>query len=198
MGGEGMGVWRLPEGWEMLALREVCEINPRRPRLSRNDDSLTSFVPMAAVDEGRGVIADLQTRPHRKVKRGYTYFEERDVLFAKITPSMQNGKSAIGRGLTDGFGFGSTEFHVLRPSPRVIPEWVHLFVCQRSFRDEAMGISGELSVSNGSQRSFWRAILFPFPPSTSSAASWPASRNCSPASKRPAVCVPLPVRTLRS
>jgi type I restriction enzyme S subunit len=119
---------------------------------------------MAAVDEGQGVIADLQTRPYRRVKRGYTYFEERDVLFAKITPSMQNGKSAIAKGLIDGFGFGSTEFHVLRPSSRVIPEWVYLFVRQRSFRDEAMqhfrGAVGQQRVP----AEFLKSYSFPLPP----------------------------------
>jgi len=164
MGAEGMGVWELPEDWEMLPLGEVCEINPRRPRLSRDDDTLTSFVPMAAVDEVQGVIADLQTRPYHRVKRGYTYFEEGDVLFAKITPSMQNGKSVITRGLIDGFGFGSTEFHVLRPSSRVIPEWVHLFVRQKSFRDEAMqhfrGAVGQQRVP----AEFLESYSLPLPP----------------------------------
>jgi len=164
MGTEGMGVWELPEEWEMLPLGEVCEINPRRPRLSRDDDTLTSFVPMAAVDEVQGVIADLQTRPYHRVKRGYTYFEEGDVLFAKITPSMQNGKSVITRGLIDGFGFGSTEFHVLRPSSRVIPEWVHLFVRQKSFRDEAMqhfrGAVGQQRVP----AEFLESYSLPLPP----------------------------------
>jgi len=164
MGSEGMGVWELPKGWEMLPLGEVCEINPRRPRLSRNDDTPTSFVPMAAVDEVQGVIADLQTRPYCKVKRGYTYFEEGDVLFAKITPSMQNGKSVITRGLIDSFGFGSTEFHVLRPFSRVIPEWVHLFVRQKSFRDEAMqhfrGAVGQQRVP----AEFLESYSFPLPP----------------------------------
>jgi type I restriction enzyme S subunit len=93
---------------------------------------------MASVDEIHGVIADLQAKPYSKVRRGYTYFEEEDILFAKITPSMQNGKSAIASGLIDGLGFGSTEFHVLRPSRRVIPEWIHLFVRQKRFRDEAV------------------------------------------------------------
>jgi type I restriction enzyme S subunit len=119
---------------------------------------------MAAVDEVQGVIADLQTRPYRKVKRGYTYFEEGDVLFAKITPSMQNGKSVITRGLIDSFGFGSTEFHVLRPSSRVIPEWVHLFVRQKSFRDEAMqhfrGAIGQQRVP----AEFLESYSFPLPP----------------------------------
>ena len=138
MVGEDVGTWEFPEEWEMPPLGEVCGINPKRPRLSRDDDTPTSFVPMAAVDEGRGIIAESQTKPYHEVKRGYTYFEEGDVLFAKITPSMQNGKSAIARGLIDGLGFGSTEFHVLRPSSRVIPEWVHLFVRQQSFRGEAV------------------------------------------------------------
>ncbi len=62
---------------------------------------------------------------------------EGDVIFAKITPSMQNGKSAIARGLVNGLGFGSTEFHVLRPGREVLPEWLWYFVRQRSFREEA-------------------------------------------------------------
>jgi type I restriction enzyme S subunit len=138
MGVEAVSTQELPAGWELLPLGEACTVNPRRPHLSRDDDVPTSFLPMAGVDEIHGVIADLQTQPYSKVRRGYTYFEEEDVLFAKITPSMQNGKSAIARGLIDGLGFGSTEFHVLRPSKRVIPEWVHLFVRQKRFRDEAV------------------------------------------------------------
>ena len=159
-----MGVWELPERWVILPLGEVCVVNPRRPRLSRDDDTLTSFVPMAVVDDDQGVIADPQTKPYREVRRGYTYFEEDDVLFAKITPSMQNGKSAIARGLIDGLGFGSTEFHVLRPSSRVIPKWVHLFVRQRSFRGEAMrhfrGTVGQQRVP----ADFLEDHPFPLPP----------------------------------
>jgi type I restriction enzyme S subunit len=60
-----------------------------------------------------GTIVAAEERPFEQVKRGYTYFEENDVLFAKITPCMENGKAAIARGLLGGIGFGSTEFHVL-------------------------------------------------------------------------------------
>ncbi len=98
MGSEVTVAWEPPAGWEMLPLGEVCEVNPKRPRLDRHDDEPTSFLPMAAVDEVDGVIVDLQVRPYDAVKRGYTYFQEGDVLFAKITPSMQNGKAAIARG----------------------------------------------------------------------------------------------------
>lgn len=129
---------RLPEGWGLLSLSDICAINPTRPRnLTQNDETMTSFVPMAAVDDREGRITDLQTRPFVDVKRGYTYFEENDVLFAKITPCMENGKAAIARGLINRFGFGSTEFHVLRPTNRILPEWIYYFVRRDAFRQEA-------------------------------------------------------------
>jgi type I restriction enzyme S subunit len=126
------------DGWRFLSLPEVCDINPPRPRnLMYPDETLTSFVPMAAVDDQQGKIVDLQTRPFGEIKRGYTYFEENDVLFAKITPCMENGKSAIARGLINNFGFGSTEFHVLRPHQSILPEWLYYFVRREPFRQEA-------------------------------------------------------------
>lgn len=116
--------------WQSVKLKEVCELNPRRPAISRSDASLTTFVPMPAVAESGAGITKPQLRPFREVRKGYTYFGEGDVLFAKITPCMENGKHAIARGLTDGIGFGSTEFHVLHTGPRVISEWIHFFVLQ--------------------------------------------------------------------
>lgn len=131
------GPYKLPEGWRWVRLGEVCELNPRRPRLHRNDDAPTSFVPMSAVDENTGTIAKMGTRPFAALKRGYTHFSENDVLFAKITPCMENGKAAIARRLIDGIGFGSTEFHVLRPSHTILSEWIWLSVRQERFREAA-------------------------------------------------------------
>lgn len=77
---------------------------------------MVSFVPMADVtDTGRRI--GNQTRLQREVSVGYTPFEERDVLFAKITPCMENGKGFHALGLVNGIGYGSTEFHVLRAKP---------------------------------------------------------------------------------
>ena len=109
-------------------LSSVAQINPRRASISRSDYSPTSFVPMAAVDETFGEVTQILAQPYSKLKKGYTYFENGDVIFAKITPCMQNGKHAIVRNLIDGFGFGSTEFHVIRPSEEIIPEWIHYYL----------------------------------------------------------------------
>jgi len=127
----------LPEGWEWKDMPEVCLINPKRPRIQRDDKNPTSFIPMQAVDDRTGTIIDLQIRPYGEVKRGYTYFEENDVLMAKITPSMENGKAAIARNLIDGIGFGTTEFHVFRPRSNILPEWIFYFIRRKVFRETA-------------------------------------------------------------
>jgi type I restriction enzyme S subunit len=92
---------------------------------------------MAAVEEKLGIISKPEVRSYSEVSVGYTYFEEGDVLFAKITPCMQNGKHAIARNLIDSLGFGSTEFHVLRPSTVILPEWIYFFIRQSAFLKEA-------------------------------------------------------------
>jgi type I restriction enzyme S subunit len=126
--------YKLPDGWRWETLGTICQINPRRPRLSRDENAPTTFVPMSAVDEESGTIATSEVRLSNEVRKGYTYFEEGDVLFAKITPCMENGKAAIARELLDGIGFGSTEFHVLRPNGQTTAEWIWLFVRQERFR----------------------------------------------------------------
>lgn len=154
----------LPSGWQRARLNEIAELNPRRPAITRSDDTPTTFVPMPAVAEGGAGIANRQLRPFREIRKGYTYFAEGDVLFAKITPCMQNGKHSIARDLTDGIGFGSTEFHVLRPSPRVTAEWLHFFLCQPSVLQEA---AAHLSGAVGQQRvpeDYLSSLEIPLPP----------------------------------
>jgi type I restriction enzyme S subunit len=122
----------------MATLGEVCEINPRLPKdHGLQAHSEVAFVPMAAVDEISATIAQRMVRPFGEVRRGYTPFDEGDVLFAKITPCMENGKVAIARDLAGGRGFGSTEFHVLRAREAVLPEWIYFFLRQQRFRNAA-------------------------------------------------------------
>jgi len=155
---------KLPEGWRLEKLENLCEINPRkRKEFLRNPNAPTSFVPMEAVDELTGRITKRITRPYSEISKGYTFFEEGDVLFAKITPCMQNGKSAITDNLIDGIGFGSTEFHVLRPQTGVIKEWIYYFIRTAEFRRRA---EEHFEGSAGQQRvpvDFIGNSLIPFP-----------------------------------
>jgi len=121
----------------VVPLTDVVELNPRADRAALPDDLEVSFVPMAAVEAGSGRMDASAMRRFGEVKKGYTTFREGDVLFAKITPCMENGKMAVAHGLRNGIGCGSTEFHVLRSRPGVDAHYVYHFVSSARFRAEA-------------------------------------------------------------
>jgi type I restriction enzyme S subunit len=123
---------------ELMKLGAVADINPRRSSIVLKDADEVSFVPMNAVSEVTGTIEAAVTKPFGEVKKGYTSFSEGDILFAKVSPCMQNGKHAIARDLVNGMGFGSTEFHVIRPGQRVLAEWVHYFLRRQDTLQTAM------------------------------------------------------------
>ncbi len=125
-------------GWGLQSLGECCELNPKKGADKRLVPGLeVSFVPMPAVSE-KGAMDASEVKTYDEVKTGFTYFTEDDVLFAKITPCMENGKGAVAVGLCNGIGFGSTEFHVLRPiSEKSNPYWVYSLTSFEEFRKDA-------------------------------------------------------------
>ena len=116
-------------------LRECTIINPKKSMDTRlRDDLIVSFVPMASVGED-GSINTSDTKKYCEVKSGFTYFIDGDVLFAKITPCMENGKGAVATNLYNGIGFGSTEFHVVRPIEGITnPVWLYTLSVLKEFR----------------------------------------------------------------
>ena len=127
----------LPEGWVKVRLAEICAINPRIDKTRIDSDSMVSFVPMSAVEAETGKINISTTRSFETVRKGYTPFLQDDILFAKITPCMENGKMAIVPELPNTYGFGSTEFHILRPFAGINPRLIYYSVSRRSFRFHA-------------------------------------------------------------
>lgn len=148
------------DGWPMKALGDVAEINPSPQRL---DPSATiAFVPMAAVDGINGQVREAEQRRAGDIGPGYKQFREGDVIFARITPCMQNGKAAIYPG-TPTYGYGSTEFHVIRAGPEVSSEWLHRVVRTREFR---LSAAEHFTGTAGQQRvptSFLKAARIPVP-----------------------------------
>ena len=126
------------KGWGLIALGECCELNPKKSDDDRLKEGVeVSFVPMPAVTE-KGELDNSSIRLYEQVQKGFTYFADNDVLFAKITPCMENGKGAVARGLKNGIGFGSTEFHVLRPKAGVSnPVWLYTIMSFKQFRQDA-------------------------------------------------------------
>lgn len=97
--------------WQEIRLEELAEVNPRR---SKSTPDKVSFIGMEDVSE-RGELIRHRQRSTSELQAGYTCFRDGDVLVAKITPCFENGKGALVTKLMNGVGFGSTEFHVLRP-----------------------------------------------------------------------------------
>jgi len=118
-------------------IKEVCEVNPKKNEVRELDLNMeVSFLPMSSVSE-KGCVVDREERKLREVLNGFTYFREGDVLLAKITPCFENGKRALVKGLINGVGFGSTEFHVLRPGKDVCSEWIFYSITKDDFRNLA-------------------------------------------------------------
>jgi type I restriction enzyme S subunit len=147
-----------------VPIAEIASVNPRMPHsLVADDDREVNFVPMSHLSES-GVVTINGTRRLREVSKGYTYFANGDVLVAKITPCMENGKAALVNTLPMGVGFGSTEFHVLRPGTNVDGRYLFYMVWNPHFRQEA---SRNMTGSAGQKRvpaSFFERFEIPLPP----------------------------------
>ena len=152
------------KGWDVKKLREVCEINPKKSEIAELDDNTEiTFLPMVSVSE-EGKILNKEIKKLGDVRKGFTYFKEKDVLFAKITPCMENGKRAIVTELKNGIGFGTTEFHVIRAKENINPYWVFGLISLEKFRKIAeinmTGTAGQKRVPTD----FLKNFRVPIPP----------------------------------
>jgi type I restriction enzyme S subunit len=152
--------------WQAKALAEICQIKPpkgeARERLGAAD--LVSFVPMEDLGIGQKFVEPKAERKLGQVAGSYTYFADGDVLLAKITPCFENGKLGIARGLTNGIGFGSSEYFVFRPNDGLSSEYLYYFLSQDSFRAKGertmSGAVGHKRVS----KEFIERCQIPLPP----------------------------------
>jgi type I restriction enzyme S subunit len=133
-----MSEWNgdLPDGWVKATIEELCDFNPKHNG-ELSDETLVSFVPMAALSDVLGTIIEPQVRMLGEVRKGYTHFADGDVIFAKITPCMENGKAASVRGMTNSLACGTTEFYVFRPRGAIDPDFLFQFIRQSSYRRAA-------------------------------------------------------------
>jgi len=127
----------LPTSWERPQIDVCCDLNPRLDKAAIADSRLVHFVPMPAVEALTNKVDVKATRPFAEVKKGYTPFLSGDVIFAKITPCMENGKVAVVPDLEHDIALGSTEFHVIRPLCDLPPLWFFYYLSSRAYRSEA-------------------------------------------------------------
>lgn len=150
----------IPRGWILTKIPKIADVNPK----SFLDDFIdVGFVPMASVpvDFSHSVI--FETYKWSEVKKGYTHFKNNDVIFAKITPCFENGKSAVICNMPNDYGAGSTEYYVLRTvaSPS---KYLFYLIKTQDFLDTGASL---MTGSVGQKRvpkSYIQEYVIPFPP----------------------------------
>jgi len=133
----------VPEEWEAKRIDEISEVNPNR---EKEIPSIVSFVAMGDVSENAKLMSPKLTEL-RLVKNGFTPFKRGDILVAKITPCFENGKGAFLNELYTEYGFGSTEFHVLRS--KINAYFLYSHTTSIPFRNK---LSSQMTGSAGQQR----------------------------------------------
>lgn len=147
-----------------LPLKQLAYINPRTVFSHVKDETPLTFVPMESISDEYGTIAEPQQRNYSE-NVGYTSFQEGDLLWAKITPCMENGKSAVAQCLLNGFGFGSTEYHVLRPkSGDLSIHYLHAILRMKRLRKAAESYFGGSSGHQRVDEAFFYRLTIPVPP----------------------------------
>ena len=126
----------------VVKLKDCCIIKPPKAEAKKllNETDMVSFVPMNNLGINRKDLVLDEQKPLSQVTGSYTYFADNDVLLAKITPCFENGKLGIAKGLTNGIGFGSSEFIVFRPNKELLAEYLYYFLLRPIFREEGAAV----------------------------------------------------------
>ncbi len=149
--------------YPMEKFQNCVLINPTTSFSGYEPDTSITFVPMEKVSAEYGE-ADLSLRKVVAEAKGYTRFRDNDLIWAKITPCMENGKSAVVNNLKEGIGCGSTEFHVFSALEGINIHYIHALLRLKSLREHAAlhftGSAGQQRVSN----EFFKELIIPKPP----------------------------------
>ena len=144
--------------YENIPLSHLAYVNPNTRLPYQDKKMVISFVPMESVNEMYAEINDNKDCTIAETK-GFTRFQDGDLLWAKITPCMENGKSAIAKDLINGYGCGSTEFHVIRPkNDNLLVEYIHSLLHMKFVRQTAKlyfgGSAGQQRVATDFLKNF--------------------------------------------
>ena len=151
--------------WTSTKLETVVAVNPKLEASDKpNPEDLVSFVPMASVSEVTQSIEIQTERRYEEVSKGFTPFKNGDVLIAKITPCFENGKMALVKAMPTTMGFGTTEFHVLRSSEKIIAEYLYQLMrnpyVKKAGTQKMKGAAGQRRVP----KEFFSNLQIPLPP----------------------------------
>jgi len=141
----------VPADWSSSRIRNIATLSPGYSASSPAPEELCTVVPMEFLSvDGKVDTSTVQT--FEDISDGLTLFEVGDVIFAKITPCMENGKGAHVENLQTRYAFGSTEFHVLRPNGFINPKFLYYYTFNSVYRayaaENMSGAAGQKRVSS--------------------------------------------------
>lgn len=154
----------VPEHWEVSRIKRATKLNPSKSEVSKAQRVGNAvFLPMQSVGDN-GSLDTSDERPISDLWNGFTYFRRGDIIVAKITPCFENGKGACLVNLPTEIGFGSTEFHVLRPVSGIDAYYLYRITMLSDFRklgaDYMTGAAGQQRVPIDFIKNFY----VPLPP----------------------------------
>lgn len=113
----------VPEHWTFIPNKRLFELTPKKSQVESKKDLSCSFIPMDKLKQDSLVLDE--EKVIASVFDGYTYFENEDILMAKVTPCFENKNMVVARGMKNGIGFGSSEIYVLRCNDKVINDFMY-------------------------------------------------------------------------
>ncbi len=149
-----------------VKLQDYAFVNPKTELKFNKESEEMSFIPMECISDIYGEVIELRDGQKNQSK-GYTKFQDNDLIWARITPCMQNGKSTVVKNLKNGIGYGSTEFHVLRiKKAKLSIDYLYLLLRTNVVREDAVN---HFTGSAGQQRvpkQYLENLSIPLPPLT--------------------------------
>ncbi len=134
---------QIPEGWDYPKFNQIVKTNP----YTKIEEKRVPYIPMDAVDTEKPHFNYSEER-ELSDNPSLSKFQNNDILFARITPSTENGKTCIVENF-EHKGIVSSELTVLRTTENIIPKYLYYYV--KSHRIRQFAISQMLGTT-GRQR----------------------------------------------
>ncbi len=150
----------VPSNWIVCKVKEVFRINPKT---KADDDMKAGFVPMSNIQDSFKNSMSFEPKTWGSIKKGYTHFEDGDIAVAKISPCLENRKSAVIVGLPNGIGAGTTELNVFR-SDYIHPLYGLFFFKSDYFISQCVGTFNGVVGQQRVSTKIIEDMVFPVPP----------------------------------
>jgi len=126
----------VPEYWVVIPNKRLFELTPKKSQIEYKKNELCNFIPMEKLKQDSLVLDE--ERLIDSVFDGYTYFENEDILMAKVTPCFENKNMVVARNMKNGIGFGSSEIYVLRCNSKVNNDFMYYRLQESTFMNIAV------------------------------------------------------------